>query len=306
MSNDRDSFGNLGLAGRATAGVVVQKRLVTYVLLVSLIVLSWTILLGMGIRAAKTFTLGEFGPGAALLESLPDVAFPPFLDTFFQLCLSPSFTAAATVPQGLALVTMWFLMALAMMLPSAAPMIQTYCEIADTASRERKPVVHPLILVAGYLTVWLVAAVVFAAASMVFQRVSTGAGSGIGAVPLLAGGVALLGAGLYQFSGLKDACLKKCQNPFSVLFSRWSARPATVYRLGIEQGIWCLGCRWALMLVMFAIGLANVFWMALLAVFATAEKQAANHVTTYLAGAILLVWAFGLFLTLIMQTWGTL
>lgn len=306
MSNDRDSFGNLGPAGRATAGIVVQKRVVTYALLVSLIVFSWTILLAMGIRAAKTFTLDEFGPGAALLESLPDVALPPFLDTFFQLCLNPSFAAAATVPQGLALVTMWFLMALAMMLPSAAPMIRTYCEIADTASRERKPVVHPLVLVAGYLTVWLVAAVVFAAASMVFQRVSTDAGSGIGAGPLLAGGVALLGAGLYQFSGLKDACLKKCRNPFSVLFSRWSDRPATVYRLGIEQGVWCLGCCWALMLVMFAIGLANVFWMALLAVFTTVEKQAANHVTTYLAGAILLVWALGLFLTLVLQTWGTL
>ncbi len=306
MSDDGDSFGNLDLAGRATVGIVVQKRIVTYGLLISLIVLSWAILLGMGIRAAKTFTLGKFGPGAALLESLPDIALPPFLDTFFQLCLNPSFAAAATIPQGLALVAMWFLMALAMMLPSAAPMIRTYCEIADTARREQKPVVHPLVLVAGYLTVWLVAAVVFAAASMFFQRMSTGNGSGLGAGSLLAGGVALLGAGLYQFSGLKDACLKKCRNPFSMLFSRWSVRPATVYRLGIEQGLWCLGCCWALMLVMFAVGLANVFWMALLAVFTTAEKQAANHVTTYLAGAILLVWALGLFLILILQTQGTL
>lgn len=306
MKGDEDGFSNLDLAGRATAGIVMQKRLVTYGLLVSLVASSWAILLGMGIRAAKTFSLGEFGPGAALLEGLPDIDLPPFLETFFQLCLNPSVAAAATVPQAIALVAMWFLMALAMMLPSAAPMIRTYCEIADTARREQKPVVHPLVLVAGYLTVWLVAAFVFAAGSLVLQRVSANAGSSLVGGSMLAGGVALFGAGLYQFSGLKDACLKKCQNPFSVLFSRWSARPVTVYRLGIEQGIWCLGCCWALMLVMFAVGLANVFWMALLAVFTTVEKQTVNHVTTYLAGAILLVWALGLFLIWILQTRGTL
>lgn len=304
MSDDKDSFSYLDLAGRATAGMVVRKRVVTFGLLGSLVVLSWVVLLAMGIRAAKTLTPGEFGPGAELLENLPDIAVPPFLEAFFQLCLSPSFTAVASVPEGMALVAMWFLMALAMMLPSAAPMIRTYCEIADTARREQKPVVHPLVLVAGYLSVWFAAAIVFAAASMGVQRVSTGAGSGLGAGSLLVGGVALLGAGLYQFSGLKDACLKKCNNPFAVLFSRWSVRPATVFRLGIEQGIWCLGCCWALMLVMFAVGLANVFWMALLAVFTTAEKQAANRVTSHVAGAILLVWALGLFLIFIQQKWG--
>lgn len=304
MSNDRDSFSNLGLAGRATAGVVMQSRIFTYSLLAVLMVLSWVVLLGMAIRGAKTFTVDAIGPGASLLENLPDFALPGFLETFFQLCLSPSFAGAGSVSGGLALVAMWFVMALAMMLPSAAPMIRTYCEIADTAGRERKAAVHPLVLVSGYLTVWLVAAIVFAAVSMLLQRVSSGSGPGGGS--MLVGAAALLGAGLYQFSGLKQACLKKCQNPFSVLFSRWSARPAAVFRLGVEQGIWCLGCCWALMLVMFAVGLANVFWMALLAVFTTVEKQTANHVTTYLGGAILLVWAFGLFIFLILKTWGTL
>ena len=101
-------------------------------------------------------------------------------------------------------------------------------------------------------------------------------------------------AGLYQFSGLKEACLKKCRNPFAILFSRWSSRPVRIFRLGVEQGVWCLGCCWALMLVMFAVGTMNVFWMALIGLFTVVEKQTSGRLPTRLAGAILLVWAAAL------------
>jgi predicted metal-binding membrane protein len=114
----------------------------------------------------------------------------------------------------------------------------------------------------------------------------------------IAGALALLIAGLYQFSSLKEACLKKCKNPFSVLFANWSVRPASVFRLGVAQGLWCLGCCWALMLVMFAVGVMNVFWMALIGLFTLIEKQTASRVPTRLAGAILLVWAAALLLVL--------
>ena len=112
-----------------------------------------------------------------------------------------------------------------------------------------------------------------------------------GALWLLPGGVALAAAGAYQFTGLKDACLSKCRNPFGVLFSRWTARPSGIFRLGAEQGAWCVGCCWAMMLVMFVVGMMNVFWMALLALFALVEKQATGVLATRIAGAMLLVWA---------------
>ena len=110
----------------------------------------------------------------------------------------------------------------------------------------------------------------------------------------VAGAVALALAGLYQFSGLKEACLKKCRRPFTILFSRWSTRTPAVYRLGVEQGVWCIGCCWALMLVMFAVGLMNLFWMALIAVFALVEKQGRGHAASRIAGVILLVWSLAL------------
>src|SRR5205823_6058871 len=186
-------------------------------------------------------------------KDLPRLPLPDFLDHFFALCVTPTPLAGSAGMQALALSMMWFLMAVAAMLPSAAPMIRTYCEIADTARIKGEPVVHPLMLVAGYLAVWSAASVLFAALTLATH---TFAASGEIYDPVLgtAGALALLVAGLYQFSGLKEACLKKCRNPFSTLFSNWSAKPVRVFRLGVAQGIWCLGCCWALMLVMFAVG----------------------------------------------------
>ena len=117
--------------------------------------------------------------------------------------------------------------------------------------------------------VWLAASFAFAGLTMI---ASNWPGRPLDPVFGLPGPAALAVAGLYQFSGLKEACLKKCRNPFSILFSRW-IEPARRLALGAEQGVWCLGCCWALMLVMFAVGAMNVFWMALLALFTVVEKQ---------------------------------
>ncbi|WP_296746148.1 DUF2182 domain-containing protein [Mesorhizobium sp.] len=174
-------------------------------------------------------------------------------------------------------------------------MIRTYCEIADTARIKGEPVVHPLVLVAGYLSTWLVASALFAALTLAIYPFAA-QGQMLDPVVGLAGAAALLVAGLYQFSGLKQACLKKCRNPFSVLFANWSTRPQRIFRLGMEQGIWCLGCCWALMLVMFAVGAMNIFWMALIGLFTLIEKQTQGRMASRLAGAILLVWAAALLL----------
>jgi predicted metal-binding membrane protein len=101
-------------------------------------------------------------------------------------------------------------------------------------------------------------------------------------------------AGAYQFSPLKEACLRKCRRPFAILFARWSTRPRQIWRLGAEQGLWCLGCCWALMLVMFSVGVMNLFWMALIGLFGLVEKQLSGRFATWTAGAILLVWAAAL------------
>ncbi len=292
IGQDHD-FSHLDRAGRATAEVVRSPRLTVTLTIGAGIALSWFILLAMAIRGAESRIAGN-AAGDGLLRYLPQFPLPGFLSQLFSLCLAPAPLAGSIGAQSLALVVMWFLMAVAAMLPSAAPMIRTYCEIADTARIKGEPVVHPLVLVAGYLTTWLGASVVFAVVTLAIAF--TGAGQRLDPVVGLAGAVALLVAGLYQFSGLKRACLEKCRNPFSVLFANWSARPVRIFRLGLEQGFWCLGCCWALMLVMFAVGAMNVFWMALIGLFTLIEKQTSGRVASRVAGAILLVWAAALLL----------
>jgi predicted metal-binding membrane protein len=164
---------------------------------------------------------------------------------------------------------MWAAMTLAMMLPTAGPMILTYAEIADTAAQKGEPVVSPLVLIAGYAAVWLG----FALAAALLQWTLAGArlldAENLGR---LASGAIFIGAGLYQFSSLKRACLTLCQRPFPFFFANWTTQTAGVLRLGLAQGIVCLGCCWALMLLTFAVGAMNVIWMAALGVVMTIEK----------------------------------
>jgi predicted metal-binding membrane protein len=293
MSGEQHDFSHLDRAGRAAAGVARSPRLAVMLTIGISVVLAWFLLGAMAIRGAESGPVGA--PGDILLKNLPSLPLPGFLDRFFALCLAPAPLAGPAGMQAPALVLMWFLMAVATMLPSAAPLIRTYCEIADTARIKGEPVVHPLVLVGGYLTAWLGASAAFAVLTLAVYSFANAGGMLDPAVGL-AGAVALLIAGLYQFSGLKQACLEKCRNPFSILFANWSAKPARIFRLGLEQGVWCLGCCWALMLVMFAVGAMNVFWMALIGLFTLIEKQTTGRVASRVAGAILLVWAAALLL----------
>ncbi len=295
MSQQSDNrLDNLGFTGRRIGGLAGRPAAVVYTAAAAMVLGSWIILVIMGAQSAHVFGSQAGGPGAGLLRKLPDIELSPFLHFLFAQCLSPAPIRDAGMAPLLALSAMWFVMALAMMLPSAAPLIRTYCEIADTAASRAKPVAHPLILVAGYLSVWAIAAFGFAALTTFLY--AAGISNGSSALPLLpvAGSVALVAAGAYQFSSLKNSCLKKCRNPFATLFARWSSNGVRIYLLGIEQGLYCLGCCWALMLIMFAVGIMNVFWMALLAVFTLFEKLFGNRVTSFVSGGILLVWAAAL------------
>jgi predicted metal-binding membrane protein len=164
---------------------------------------------------------------------------------------------------------MWMAMTLAMMLPTAGPMILTYAEIADTAARKREPVVSPTVLTAGYVAVWLGFALLAASLQWMLSGADLLDGGSVGR---LVGGTLFLGAGLYQFSALKQACLTLCQRPFPFFFASWTTERSGVFRLGLRQGMLCLGCCWAMMGLMFALGAMNVVWMAALGVLMTIEK----------------------------------
>jgi predicted metal-binding membrane protein len=182
---------------------------------------------------------------------------------------------------------MWAAMVLAMMLPSAAPMILSYAEIAETAARKGERIVSPFVIAAGYSVVWLGFALVATSAQLTLTRAAL-LDSGMATANTLLSGAIFIGAGLYQFSALKHACLTQCRQPFPFFFAHWETTRRGVFKLGLGQGFYCLGCCWAMMLVMFAVGVMSVMWMAVLGVAMATEKIAHGRRLTYGLGAALI------------------
>jgi len=177
-------------------------------------------------------------------------------------------------------VAMWTAMVFAMMLPSAAPMISTYMDIAEAARRKTLRVAHPALLAAGYLAIWLAFAT---AAGLIQAHVDL---SGIRGLP----GTLLLLAGLWQFAPVKHACLTRCRRPMPYFLAHWSERAKDVFRMGLSQGLDCLGCCVALMTLMFVTGAMNLLWMAALTVVMIFEKTIERpQPLVHAVGAVLLL-----------------
>jgi len=215
----------------------------------------------------------------------------------------PSFGASSpdAAQAGLVL-AMWCAMALAMMLPTAAPMILTYAELAETAARKGEPAASPLVLAAGYVAVWLGAAMLLTVVQLFLMRVSLLDSAMASASPLFSGAV-FVAAGLYQFSALKQACVTQCQHPFRFFFANWTAEPRGVFGLGLRQGLYCLGCCWAMMLLMFAVGVMNVLWMAALGAVMTIEKVNTTTRFSRALGIVFILAGAALILTSVTAHW---
>jgi predicted metal-binding membrane protein len=184
--------------------------------------------------------------------------------------------------------SMWCAMALAMMLPSAAPTILTYTEIADTAARKGERIVSPFVLAGGYAAVWFGFSVFAVLGQIALTRTALLDRGMASANPLLSGAIFIF-AGIYQFSALKHACLTRCQQPFPFFFTNWATTNAGVFRLGLKQGLYCLGCCWAMMLLMFGVGLMNIVWMTAIAIVMTIEKMPTGRRFTHAVGIVLMV-----------------
>ena len=127
------------------------------------------------------------------------------------------------------------------------------------------------LLLIGYLAAWTVVGLIGFAILKAGRALAIDALSWSRGGPLLAGGVIIAAAG-YQLTPLKDVCLRHCRGPFSFLLEHWRPGALGAVRMGARHGIWCIGCCWALMTALFALGVMSVAWMALIAVFIAAEK----------------------------------
>lgn len=167
---------------------------------------------------------------------------------------------------------MWAVMAVAMMLPTALPLVLLFGRFWRGRYPARGVGGPVLQLVLGYLLAWLAFAVAASALQVWLEQrglLDPGAGELRSAA---IGGATLVAAGLFQLTPLKAACLSRCRSPLMFLMTRWRAGRWGSLLMGIDHGVFCLGCCWALMLVMFVAGVMNLLWMAALTVVMSLEK----------------------------------
>ncbi len=184
----------------------------------------------------------------------------------------------------------WVVMMLAMMVPAATPMIQMLQRIAANKQLQGQAGVPAWVFVAGYLVVWTLFGAVAYVAATALDGVANRSMWLMANGPRLGGGVLLL-AGVYQLTPLKRVCLSKCRSPMAFLLTSWHDGYAGAFRMGIEHGSYCLGCCWAMMLVLFVVGVMSLPWMALLtaAIFMEKNLRFARVTTAALATLFLTV-----------------
>jgi len=164
---------------------------------------------------------------------------------------------------------MWAVMMVAMMLPSVAPMIETYARVAS--GRGPRPGYRVGLFAAGYVIIWTGFSALATAAQVMLQRAGMVSGA-LTATPILSAAL-LIAAGLYQVTPLKDVCLSKCRSPLGFLMTEWREGAGGALLMGLHHGAMCVGCCSMLMLLLFVFGVMNLAWVAALSVFVLLEKS---------------------------------
>jgi predicted metal-binding membrane protein len=166
---------------------------------------------------------------------------------------------------------MWWVMMVAMMLPSAAPMLLLYARVTSEGRSSRSSLISTSMFTGGYLLAWGGFSVVAVTLqwtlesarllSPMLETTNKWLGAGI-----------LICAGLWQLTPMKGVCLRHCRTPFGFLANNWREGNRGALLMGLEHGAWCLGCCWALMALLFFGGIMNLYWIVGLAIFVLVEK----------------------------------
>jgi predicted metal-binding membrane protein len=247
--------GPRGDPGAALRAVLRRQRLAVLLSLAAVIALSWLYVLagaGTGMPAASMSGL----PTAAGAMAMMDPA-----------VWSPGYAAV--------MLGMWWLMMVAMMLPSAAPALLLFDALTRRQAAAGPAAWRCLCFAAGYLTIWGGFSLLAVALQWALEMVALLSPAMVLTSRALAA-LLLVAAGIWQFTPLKRACLRRCKAPVEFLAAQWRPGALGAWRMGLAHGLHCLGCCWALMLLLFYGGVMNLYWIAGLALYVLAEKLSRN------------------------------
>ena len=166
---------------------------------------------------------------------------------------------------------MWAVMMVAVMVPSATPMLLVFATISRSRCGQGGTLVPLWVFLAGYLVLWTAFSLAARLAQWGLHSLALISPMMIATSPLL-GSMLLIAAGIYQWTPLKQACLRHCRSPLQFLLTCWRDGSVGAFLMGVRHGAYCLGCCWLLMAVLFAVGVMNLAWIAALSVFVLFEK----------------------------------
>jgi predicted metal-binding membrane protein len=165
----------------------------------------------------------------------------------------------------------WWAMMPGMMLPSAAPMILTFATINRHKRQRGEPFVPTMVFTSGYLIAWGLFGLFATFADWGLERAALIVPTTGRLAPVL-GAIVVIAAGIYQLTPLKSVCLTHCRSPLDFALNHWREGRAGAMRMGLEHGLYCLGCCWFLMALLFAAGIMSLVWMAAITTFVFIEK----------------------------------
>ena len=204
--------------------------------------------------------------------------------------MSAAMNSGWTIRYFFLVLTMWWVMMLAMMLPSAAPTILLYAALARSSDRDSQSVTPTGVFAAGYAIAWGGFSLAATALQWRLEEIDL-LNSMMESTSTTLGAAILVGAGVYQLTPLKQACLRHCRSPIDFLARRWRSGTVGALSMGIEHGLFCLGCCWVLMGLLFYAGVMNLVWIGVLALYVMLEKLApAGHWIGRFGGVALIIW----------------
>lgn len=242
----------------------------------------WIVLVGLAAITvlAWSYVWDGAGMGMSALDMTAATLFPH---------RQPHVGGSMAASWGL-VVLMWWVMMIAMMTPSAAPLVLLHGRVLR--HHGHPAVLAAFLLLAGYLSVWLLFSVAAAAVQKALEPSGLLSEMMLWSRSALLSALVLAAAGAYQFSPSKKACLTQCRAPARFLVEHWRPGTRGTFLLGARHGLFCVGCCWLLMALLFVGGIMNLLWIAALMVVALVERLApAGERVAHAFGAILLVWA---------------
>jgi len=194
---------------------------------------------------------------------------------------------------------MWTVMMVAMMVPTAAPMILIFANVNRRRQEQEQPYVPTAVFLSGYLLVWTCFSIIAALAQWGLHEAALLSPMMVSTSPMF-GGISLLAAGIFQWTPLKHACLRHCRSPLSFLMTDWHEGYRGAFNMGLKHGSYCTGCCWFLMALLFVAGVMNLLWVATITAFVLVEKAVSRgDLVSRIAGVALCIAG----LVMLVQVW---